>query len=218
MPEPDAEVMEPDAEVMELDAEVMEPDAEVERHWDPCGPEEMIVGEYATWCGKVNVHRDWDGDWVGDDDCSSGCNINGAPYCQAFWPEATRAQGVPVSPEEKPFETGGCRAVTPGPGTGQAACCAPNPCPEGTRPAGEYARWCGKVNLHRDWDGDWVADPDCNSGCNVGGLNYCQRFWPDSTEVVGIEVTPYEKPFETGGCRAVTPGPGTSQAVCCVPY
>lgn len=89
------------------------------------------VGEYATWSGKVNVHRSTGGAWSVDSDCSSGANINTVTYCQKFWPGATtQVHLMTVTPEQKPFTQGGGTAPTCGglamfQGLDQFACCAP---------------------------------------------------------------------------------------------
>ncbi|NTX41672.1 MULTISPECIES: hypothetical protein [unclassified Myxococcus] len=69
---------------------------------------------------------------------------------------------------------------------------------------GRFARYCGKVNSHQGADGAWLADPDCSSGCNVGGLAYCQKFWPGSTTIQQVAVS--EKAnnvWRNAGCSPV---------------
>ena len=96
-----------------------------------CGPGFVQIGEYATWYGKVNVHRATGGAWIVDTDCSSGADINTVAYCQKFWPTTTKqAQLAAVTPDNKPFTSGGgvspaCGGVAPYPGQNQFACCAP---------------------------------------------------------------------------------------------
>jgi len=46
---------------------------------------------------------------------------------------------------------------------------------------GQIAQWSGKVNLHRDPNGQWATDPDGSSGANIAPLTYCQKFFPQST-------------------------------------
>ena len=88
-----------------------------------------LVGQYATWCGKVNVHTQGSS-WVPDSDCSSGCNINTVNYCKRFWPGATVQQVLPApSSDTKPFQTAGCNRSYPAVGQAQYACCAPPPPP-----------------------------------------------------------------------------------------
>ncbi|WNG44831.1 hypothetical protein F0U60_12560 [Archangium minus] len=69
---------------------------------------------------------------------------------------------------------------------------------------GRFARYCGKVNIHQSAGGAWTSDADCSSGCNLGGLSYCQKFWPATTSVRQVAVT--AKPnnvWNTGGCGAI---------------
>ena len=89
------------------------------------------VGEYATWGGKVNVHKSAGGIWSVDSDCSSGANVNTVAYCQKFWPAVvTQVQLPMVTPVDKPFTQGGgvppnCGGLAPHNGVTQFACCAP---------------------------------------------------------------------------------------------
>jgi hypothetical protein len=93
---------------------------------DPvCGEGYALVVQYATWCGKVNVHSEGDA-WVTDSDCTSGCNINTVDYCQKFWPEADAQVTVePVPGELKTFKDAGCGGGYDHEGFAQYACCAP---------------------------------------------------------------------------------------------
>ncbi|MEY3013777.1 MAG: hypothetical protein RIT45_2512 [Pseudomonadota bacterium] len=88
-----------------------------------CGADEMMVGQFSEWCGKVSVHTDKDGKWVVDSDCSSGCNQNPLNYCKKFYPEATSGVPMTVTPEDKPFTNAGCSQTYMGPGLKQRACC-----------------------------------------------------------------------------------------------
>ncbi|WP_241758034.1 hypothetical protein [Myxococcus landrumensis] len=54
---------------------------------------------------------------------------------------------------------------------------------------GRFARYCGKVNIHQTTGGAWTTDPDCTSGCNIGELEYCQKFWPNATSIQEGDVT-----------------------------
>jgi hypothetical protein len=94
---------------------------------DPlCGQGMDVVGQYATWCGKVNVHQTDDGTWVSDSDCTSGCNINTVSYCQKFWPTSTTQVALEKpSSDNKVFEDWGCSSGFASPGQAQYACCAP---------------------------------------------------------------------------------------------
>ncbi len=69
---------------------------------------------------------------------------------------------------------------------------------------GRFARYCGKVNSHQSPGGNWAPDPDCTSGCNIGGLSYCKKFWPSSTSIRQINVS--SKPnnaWTNAGCGPV---------------
>ena len=96
-----------------------------------CAAGSTQIGEYATWYGKVNVHRETGGTWLVDTDCSSGADVNTVAYCKKFWPTSvTQIQLAVVSPEAKPFTSGGgsapaCGGVALSPGQVQFACCAP---------------------------------------------------------------------------------------------
>jgi hypothetical protein len=98
-----------------------------------CGAGFVQIGEYATWQGKVNVHRATGGTWSVDTDCTSGADVNTVGYCQKFWPTTTKqVQLGAVTPDTKPFTSGGgvspsCGGVAPPgyPGQSQFACCAP---------------------------------------------------------------------------------------------
>gem|GEM_PF-2899176 len=43
--------------------------------------------------------------------------------------------------------------------------------------------WPGKVNQHIDSNGAWQTDIDGTSGAQINQLNYCKKFWPDTTSV-----------------------------------
>ena len=88
-------------------------------------------------------------------------------------------------------------------------------CPAGTRRVGEYAEWCGKVNVHRAVGGPWAVDADCRSGCGQARLPYCQKFWPETNQVVEIMVSEENKPFATAACREEHLRRGSVQFACC---
>ncbi len=96
-----------------------------------CGSGSVELGEYATWSGKVNVHRAAAGAWLVDDDCTSGADHNTVSYCQKYWPSTTRqVQLGAVTSDAKPFTSGNgvspaCGGVALDPGQKQFACCAP---------------------------------------------------------------------------------------------
>lgn len=102
---------------------------------DPvCGLNMVQVGAYSLWCGKVNEHKDANGVWQPDADCSSGCNIKGVGYCQKFYPTATAVVDVPQVDikdwKNAGFvsgQSGACNDSSPDSVgiSGQAACCAP---------------------------------------------------------------------------------------------
>lgn len=96
-----------------------------------CGVGQKEVGQFATWGGKVNVHKSTGGTWAVDNDCSSGSNVNTVTYCQKFWSNATAIiKLAAVTPDTKPFTQGGgsppnCGGLAPLAGVDQFACCAP---------------------------------------------------------------------------------------------
>lgn len=96
-----------------------------------CGAGSLQLGEYATWYGKVNVHRATGGTWLVDTDCSSGADVNTVSYCRKFWPTtAKQVQLGAVTSDAKPFTSGGgvsptCGGVALSPGQSQFVCCAP---------------------------------------------------------------------------------------------
>jgi hypothetical protein len=99
----------------------------VETPLDACPVDMVLVGQFATWCGKVNVHTDLQtGSWVTDDDCKSGCIDGGVEYCNTCYPKASvkKVVEIDVSKEKKPFMTAGCNIEYPHPGQKQFACCA----------------------------------------------------------------------------------------------
>ena len=124
---PDANVSAPDGAVAQADmsADASAPDAAPPAP-SVCPEDTRLVGEYAEWCGKVDVHRSVGGEWLVDGDCNSGCGQQQLPYCRKFWPEASAVVEIPVSPEDKPFTTARCLELVPRRGSIQFACCAPN--------------------------------------------------------------------------------------------
>jgi len=69
---------------------------------------------------------------------------------------------------------------------------------------GRISRWCGKVNIHEAPGGGWVTDSDCISGCDIGGLAYCRKFWPTTASIVQVSVS--SKPnnvWNNRGCQQV---------------
>ena len=85
---------------------------------------------------------------------------------------------------------------------------------------GAYSLWCGKVNMHLTAPGVWTHDADCSSGCNVTGVNYCKKFYPNATAVATLDQTAsVVKDWKNAGCADSTPdGKGISgEAACCAP-
>ncbi len=150
-----------------------------------CHASGPVLGRFARYCGKVNSHTSPDGTWTWDQDCSSGCNSGGLAYCQKFWPSSINIRRVPVS--SKPnnvWANAGCAPVTDDFDGGDEFECVGMP-----TVLGRFARYCGKVNSHTSPDGTWTWDQDCSSGCNVGGLAYCQKFWPSATIIQQVNVS-----------------------------
>ena len=85
---------------------------------------------------------------------------------------------------------------------------------------GAYSLWCGKVNMHKNAQGEWLHDADCSSGCNITGVNYCKKFYPTATTIVAVDQTAsVVKDWKNAGCADSSPdGKGISgEAVCCAP-
>lgn len=194
----------------------------------PCGTTGVLVGEFATSPGRVNLHREGVGPWSPDDDCSSSAG-DADNYCRKYWPTTFSQVQLPVV-DEKPFvDYGGtapqCGGVHTERGTTHVACCAVKPCPDGLELVGVYATWSGKVNLHRPVDGNWATDPDCCSADE--SLAYCKKFWPTSTATREIAVEPGDKPFTAGhpcptdleapACGGIYAGAGWNEWSCCAP-
>lgn len=89
-------------------------------------------------------------------------------------------------------------------GSETSASC-PSDCGGSSGPAlGRFSRWCGKVNIHQTAGGSWAWDSDCTSGCDIGGLSYCQKFWPATTSIRQVSVT--SKPnnvWANAGCAQI---------------
>jgi hypothetical protein len=95
---------------------------------------------------------------------------------------------------------------------------ATDACPEDTVLVGQFATWCGKVNVYTDpKTGSWMIDKNCNSGCNSAGVKYCNKYYPSAKKVVQIDVSEEKKPFMTAGCKIEYPHKGQNQFACCAP-
>lgn len=102
---------------------------------NPCPQGKVLLGEFATWSGKVNVHRSVSetgvgAPWAVDVDCTSGANVNTITYCKKFWPaSATLVPYAKPTTELKPFTEAGspptCGKLWPDPGLAQFGCCSP---------------------------------------------------------------------------------------------
>jgi hypothetical protein len=83
---------------------------------------------------------------------------------------------------------------------------------------GRFVTWCGKVNVHRGVDdAEWTGDTDCVSGCNINDVGYCQKYWPTSTAVIPVRLSPEDKPFQSAQCATLTFYPGELEYLCCGP-
>ena len=99
-------------------------------------------------------------------------------------------------------------------------------CGENMVQVGEYSLWCGKVNEHKDANGEWQPDADCSSGCNVTGVNYCKKFYPTTTAIVAVAQVGIKDwknagfiNGQNGACNDSTPDSAgiSGQAACCAP-
>jgi len=129
LPEDDASVSDGGADAA-LDA-AMDSGADASTTSSACGVGSVPLGEYATWSGKVNVHRTTGGAWQVDSDCTSGSGVNTVAYCKKFWPTATKqVQLATVTSDTKPFTSAAgsaptCGGVALSPGQMQYVCCVP---------------------------------------------------------------------------------------------
>jgi hypothetical protein len=65
------------------------------------------LGRFATWCGKVNIHKDINFGWTNDATCSAGCTVNTIDYCTKLW--SGTVEMLEVKPEGlKYFSEAGC--------------------------------------------------------------------------------------------------------------
>jgi hypothetical protein len=89
----------------------------------------------------------------------------------------------------------------------------------GTRGAdselGRISYWFGKVNTHKAPGGSWTWDTDCTSGANIDPLQYCRKYWPNTTSVTPVPVS--SKPgnlWFTAGCGMAFPSDGQQEWIC----
>ncbi len=140
-----------------------------------------VLGRFATWGGKVNVHTNAAGEWEVDSDCRSGENENDIEYCRKFWPDTAEIQRVEVSSELKPFMTSGCRATYWRKGEKEYECLRGAPaaeCSDGT-PLGECSsdkpKYCdenGKLLENYCYGPDQLVGTNDDCGCPEGEV--CQ--------------------------------------------
>lgn len=100
--------------------------------WDAgialCPAGGLVLGRYASWCGKVNVHTSTvDGTWVADPDCASGCGVDPLSYCSRFFPDTLTVEETSVTPVPKPFQTARCSTLEEAFGHDEYLCCGPVP-------------------------------------------------------------------------------------------
>ena len=126
-------------------------------------------------------------------------------YGNDFWTtSASTFLGVTASPTTAP--------TTTLPTTSPSGVCS-----QGRTIVGEFAIYCGKVNVHTDPNdpSDWIIDPDCSSGCLSKDVNYCKALYPSADEIIDVPVTNILKPFREGGCGTVAMSIGQDQFACC---
>jgi hypothetical protein len=103
------------------------------------------------------------------------------------------------------WNTAGCAQQYSGDGIQEFTCTEP--------PRISY--WQGKVNAHRDPGGTWVKDDNCSSGSGIDPLTYCKNFYPATTSVTAVSLTP--KPalvWNTAGCGAQYSSDGIYEWTC----
>ncbi|WP_224372126.1 solute carrier organic anion transporter [Hyalangium versicolor] len=144
-----------------------------------------VLGRFSRWCGKVNIHTDANGSWSSDGDCVSGCNIGGLEYCQKLWPASIGIRQVAVSSKaNNVWANRGCSGIIDEyDGSDEFECVGP------PQVVGRISLYCGKVNIHTNASGSWAWDSDCTSGCNIGGVAYCQKFYPNATSIRQVPIS-----------------------------
>ena len=69
---------------------------------------------------------------------------------------------------------------------------------------GRISYWAGKVNIHRPFGGAWAWDPDCSSGSMIPVLTSCKKWFPTTTTVTQVTLTPKTTPlWQDAGCANV---------------
>jgi len=131
------------------------------------------------WSGKVNQH--WNAirnAWETDLDGVSGADLDKLTYCQKFFPETTKVAEYKMETTNTWRERGNVG----GPYTSTKMsyeCIA-----EKIDVTPRVMFWYGKVNQH--WNATknaWETDADGVSGANVDKLEYCKKYYPNTTKV-----------------------------------
>ncbi len=159
------------------------------------------------WSGKVNAHLSPTSIWIKDADCTSGAGIDPLTYCQKFYPSTISVTSVEVT--KKPRSCGTRQAAD----SNTAVTASRSGSVILLRP--RIAYWSGKVNAHLDSGGTWTKDTDCTSGAGIDPLTYCQKFYPTTTSVTSVAVSP--KPallWNTAGCGQQYSGDGVQEWTC----
>ena len=66
----------------------------------------------------------------------------------------------------------------------------------------------------RSREDDYLGD--CSSGCNVGGVEYCQKFYPEAIDLVQLKPSPKPAVWMNAGCRPVPDAvDGNREFACC---
>jgi hypothetical protein len=78
------------------------------------------------------------------------------------------------------------------------------------------AYWSSKVNLHVNLATNaWEHDPDCSSGATADPLTYCKKWYPTTTAITSIAVTPKAGDiWAEATCNAYWPGDGLQEWLC----
>jgi hypothetical protein len=173
-----------------------------------------VLGYISYWYGKVDQHRDVNGQWQTDPDGVSGADIYPQEYCQKWFPSSTgvndigNAETIPTWRNRGNMNSYGAagvvyectndgrvnvvtRLVEGGNGFPQwRHICDPDmfgtvSCPN-SAPIGYISYWYGKVNQHRDVNGQWQTDPDGVSGADIYPSEYCQKWFPNARGAIDL--------------------------------